>query len=73
MNMRTAVQDHKNLYRVDGAYIVNEDDAAYQAALTRAAKRKQEAAADMEVESRIDSLEQKMDLILSLLQDKNKG
>lgn len=68
--MRTAVQDHKNLYRIDGSFIVNEDDSAYQSALARNNKRRADLQATKKVDARIDNLEQKMDLILSLLQNK---
>lgn len=71
--MRTAVQDHKNLYRVDGSFIVNDDDAAYQEARARSVKRSQQAQAQHETEARITALESKIDLILTLLQDTRKG
>lgn len=70
---RTAVQDHKHLYRVDGAFIVNDDDAAYRDAVARSVKRKQEIQDHQKTESRIDNLESKIELILAMLQDIHKG
>lgn len=62
--MREQVKDHKGLVRVNGSFIVNEDDDAYKAALMRKKKAQQEA----QTEQRLDALEGKMDLILQLLQ-----
>ncbi len=60
------IEGHDALVKVDGTFVVNEDDAAYQAALARRAREKK----IQETESRLDSLEGKMDLILNLLQQK---
>lgn len=62
--MKESVKDHKNLVKVDKAYVINTDDAAYEAALKRQKKQR-------EIESlteRMDNIESKMDLILTLLQ-----
>lgn len=62
--MREQVKDHRGLVRVDGSFIVNEDDDAYRAALARKKKRQQLE----QTEKRLEMLEDKMDLILQILQ-----
>ncbi len=67
--MRTQVKDHEGLVKVDGAYVVNEDAAAYAAARAR-----RKAAEDSQRNAqRLDALEGKMDTIMSLLMEIKKG
>lgn len=58
------VQNHANLVKIDGAYVVNEDDTAYKAALAR----REQSRKQKQMETRVDALEGKLDLILQLLQ-----
>lgn len=63
---RELVKDYKGLVKVDGSFVVNEDDDAYSVALARRAKQKQ----DQMLEARVSGLEDKLDLILELLKQK---
>lgn len=63
---QTKISGHDNLMKIDGAFIVNNDDAGYQAAKVRRARE----LSIQETEQRINSLENKMDLILNILQQK---
>lgn len=63
---REIVKDHTGLVKIDGCFVVNEDDDAYKLALSRRAK----AAKEQELEGRVSNLENKLDLIIGLLQQK---
>lgn len=67
--MRQTVIDHKNLVRINGSFIVNEDDEGYRAALARrAASKKQQAS-----EARIADLERKLEMLMQIVEDKNNA
>lgn len=67
--MKQPVEGHNKMYRVNGAFIVNEDDEAYAAALARRKKQTN----DNLIEARVTALEGKLDTIIEILLRGNDG